>query len=351
MTVCADLSEQNSNPRTASSTNYSAFESIPVIDISPIFTDCEDAKRNMASEIRAACTDVGFFQIRHHGIEEAIIRDTFAAASRFFRKSLTEKMRNHVSLSRNIRGYAAMLEENTDPNSKGDLHESFDIALELGADDPDIQRGGVLYGPNQWPAEDDDFQHALSACYDAMLGLSRSLLRCFALALNLSEQHFDAYVTKPLATMRILHYPPQSGVISEDQIGIGAHSDYECFTILAQDDIPALQVRNSEGRWIHVTPVPGCLVVNIGDQMARWTNDLFKSTVHRVINTSGKERYSIPFFFGPNYDTVVEVLPACVSAERPARYPPIKSGDYIGSRFADTFAHYKALQGPGPSDA
>lgn len=322
-----------------------SFDKIPVIDLEAMFTGDEAAKAELAASLRKACTEVGFLYIRNHHFPKDVLKATFAEAQGYFALPDEEKMKSHVSGSKNLRGYAAMLEENTDPTARGDLHESFDIALEVPADDPDVLAGKVLYGPNQWPEGRAAFRKALEDYHAEMIKLSHHLLHAFALALGLEETYFDAMVSKPLATLRVLHYPPQFGEIDERQIGIGAHSDYECFTILAQQDgIPALQVLNASGEWIAADPIPDCFVVNVGDQMARWTNDLFASTVHRAINRSGKERYSIPFFFGPNYDTIVEALPSCVDEAHPAKYPPISSGDYVNGRFTATFAGYAAQQ-------
>jgi isopenicillin N synthase-like dioxygenase len=320
------------------------LDQIPILDLVPMFNGQAEAKTRLAADLFRACTNIGFFYIRSHRVPQQVIDATFAAAKPYFAQDLQVKMTHHVSRSTNNRGYAALLEENTDPTARGDVHESFDMALEVPADDPDIAAGKVLYGPNQWPAGETALRAALERYYREMLSLSGHLLHAFALALDLEETYFDAKVTKPLATLRVLHYPPQLGEIDDRQIGIGAHSDYECFTILAQENVPALQVLNREGEWMAADPIPGCLLVNIGDQMARWTNDRFASTVHRAINCSGEERYSIPFFFGPNYDTVVQALPSCVDESHPEKYPPIIAGDYINGRFAATFAHYGAAQ-------
>lgn len=322
-----------------------SFDKIPIIDLEPMFSGDATAKERLAEELRKACTEVGFLYIKNHHVPQEVIQKTFDVAEDYFALPDDVKMQNHVSKSRNNRGYAAMLEENTDPTARGDLHQSFDIALDVPADDPDVLAGKVLYGPNQWPADQPQFRAALEAYHVEMLKLSGHLLHAFALSLGLEETYFDSMVNKPLATLRVLHYPPQFGEIDDRQIGIGAHSDYECFTILAQKEgISALQVLNASGEWIAADPIPGCFVVNIGDQMARWTNDLFASTVHRAINRSGKERYSIPFFFGPNYDTVLEALPSCVDEDHPAKYEPVTSGDYVNGRFAATFAHYTEAQ-------
>lgn len=322
-----------------------SFDQIPIIDLEPMFSGDEAAKEKLAAELRKACTEVGFLYIKNHHVPQSVIDSTFDVAEDYFALPDETKMQNHVSKSTNNRGYAAMLEENTDPSARGDLHQSYDIALDVPAGDPDVLAGKVLYGPNQWPDAMPEFRKSLETYHAEMLKLSGNLLHAFALALDLEETYFDKMVDKPLATLRVLHYPPQYGEVDEKQIGIGAHSDYECFTILAQKEgISALQVLNASGDWIAADPIPGCFVVNVGDQMARWTNDLFASTVHRAINRSGKERYSIPFFFGPNYDTIVDALPSCVDEAHPAKYEPVTSGEYINGRFAATFAHYGEAQ-------
>jgi isopenicillin N synthase-like dioxygenase len=238
-----------------------------------------------------------------------------------------------------LRGYTPLLAENTNPDNKGDLHEGFDLALDLAETDPDVQSGVFGYGPNQWPEGLTGFREALTGYHTAMLDLGAMIFRAFALALDLDEDFFARKITKPMAHMRVLHYPSQDGVVDETQIGIGAHSDYECFTILKTDDVPALQVLNCANEWIQAPPIDGAFIVNVGDLMARWTNDYFQSTVHRAINTSGRRRYSIPFFFGPNSREVVEVLPSCRSEAHPPKSAPIEAGAYIESRFDDTYAH------------
>lgn len=316
------------------------FTAIPLIDLAAFQGQDLAAQQQVATELRQACMQVGFFYIVNHGVSQSIIDEAFAQAERFFALPLPEKMQIHIAHSPHHRGYVPLLEENTDPNAGGDLHEAFDCALDLPPDDPDLQAGQVLYGPNVYP-DLPEFRPAIQAYYWAMYDLGCKLFRAFALALDLPTDFFAAKITKPLAQLRLLHYPPQTGELDPQQIGTGAHSDYECFTILAQDQVGGLQVLNTAGDWIAASPIPGSFVVNLGDQMARWTNDLFASTVHRAINQSGRARYSIPYFFGPNYSTSLAVLPSCITPERPAQYAPITAGDYILSRFDETFAYRK----------
>ncbi|PWR03774.1 isopenicillin N synthase family oxygenase [Meridianimarinicoccus roseus] len=316
-----------------------AFDSIPVIDFGPMRGDDPAARNAVGEAVRNACTQVGFFYARNHGVPQAIIDATFDAAHRFFDLPLDRKQAISVEKSDAMRGYTPLLGENTDPENKGDLHEGFDLALDLPADDPDVAAGVFGYAPNQWPDGLDDFREPLTAYHGAARAFGERVFRAFALALELPEDFFLPKITKPMAHMRVLHYPDQSTATEEKQIGIGAHSDYECFTILCTDDKPALQVLNSAGEWIQAPPIPGAFIVNVGDMMARWTNDYFQSTLHRAINQTGKRRYSIPFFFGVNSRETIEVLPSCQSQERPAKYAPITAGDYIRSRFDDTYAH------------
>lgn len=165
--------------------------------------------------------------------------------------------------------------------------------------------------------------------FDHITLLSRSLLRAFALALDLREDHFLASFRKPQTQLSLLHYPPQPPAAPEDEYGIRPRADATAFSMLYQDEVGGLQVQGLDGGWIAAPPIPGTYVINIGDMMARWTNDRFASTKHRVFNRTGRERYSLPFFGIPDFDAVVECLPTCHGPGNPPKYPPLKVGDFI----------------------
>ena len=181
--------------------------------------------------------------------------------------------------------------------------------------------------PSLWPSDVPGFREGLYAYHRQLLGLSRRLTRIFALALHLPEDYFDEYIRQPMAGMRILHYPEQQHSVDE-QNGIGAHTDVECFTIVTQDSAGGLEVLSKSGNWVKAEPIPGSFVVNIADCFMRQTNDFFVSTIHRVINKSGKERYSAPFFFGFNRQKPLEPVPTCVSEDNPMKYPVMTGGEY-----------------------
>ena len=319
------------------------FSAIPLIDFSPMLSDDPAERAKVGAAVREACTQVGFFYARGHGVPQGVIEATFSAAHRFFALGEDDKRAIAVEHSDNNRGYTPLLGENTDPTAKGDMHEAFDFALELDAGDPDLARGLFGYAPNQWPDAQlpgmEDFRQTLLAYHGHALAFGARIFQAFALALDLPEDYFAPKITKPLSVMRVLHYPPQTGVIDEKQIGIGAHSDYECFTILCTDEKAALQVLNPAGAWIEAPPVEGAFIVNVGDMMERWTNDYFKSTIHRAINRTGRQRYSIPLFFGTNPDVEIAVLPSCQSPQNPPRYAPIAAGAYVEQRITETYAH------------
>ncbi|MEM1287544.1 MAG: 2-oxoglutarate and iron-dependent oxygenase domain-containing protein [Pseudomonadota bacterium] len=315
------------------------FSKIPLIDFGPMGSSDPAARRAVGDAVRDACTQVGFFYAQNHGVPKAVIDGTFEAAHRFFALPNSTKMTIAAQNSDNNRGYTPLLGENTDPNGKGDLLEAFDFALELDEDDPALSSGLFGYAPNQWPAGDHEFRKTLLTYHAEALAFGRRIFGAFALALELPEDTFDPMITKPLSVMRVLHYPPQQGAIDEKQIGIGAHSDYECFTMLCTDDVGALQVLNTAGEWIDAPPIEVAFIVNVGDMMARWTNDYFQSTIHRVINRSGRERYSIPLFFGPNPDVEIAVFDSCQSPSNPAKYEPIQAGAYVEQRIDATFSH------------
>ena len=316
------------------SVRTAAFEEIPIIDFAAALSDEPGAKSQAAKAIREACETVGFFYIRNHGVPEADIERIFDIGRRFFALPLDQKLSIHKNLSPQHAGYTPLLAENTDSANDGDLHECFDMVSPL-ARFPG--RGETGEDVNSWPEAFPEFKASLNRYFDQLLGLGKRLFEMVALSLGMPENFFLPHLTHPMGMLRINSYPPQAVNSDSRQIGIGAHTDYECFTILAQQTgITALQVWNGR-EWVKAPPIAGTFVVNIADLLQRWSNDAFLSTRHRAINISGAARLSIPFFLGINYDTKISPLPGCVSAERPAKYPPVIAGDYILQRLNETY--------------
>ncbi|KAJ6256450.1 2-oxoglutarate-Fe(II) type oxidoreductase hxnY [Drechslerella dactyloides] len=309
-----------------------SFSSIPILDLSLAFSEDLDLRNRCAEQLFDACTRVGFFYIKNHGVPQETVANCFCVARQFFDLSLEEKMKIYIKDSDNYKGYTPLLGENTDPTGRGDLHEGFDVGY-------DSKTGkNEMEGENRWPENLPEIKQPVTDYFNSMVQLGTKLFQLFALSLDLDEHHFDGMVSGKGGVMRLLHYPPQKDEnINLNQLGIGAHSDYECFTMLAQDDVPALQVLNAEGQWVAAVPIEGTFVVNVGDSMARWTNDLYLSTIHRAINRTGIRRYSIPFFFGVDYETTIEVLESCTSPARPPKYKPINAGQYIKQRLNETY--------------
>ncbi len=323
------------------SVRTASFEEIPIIDFAGALLGEPGAKAAAAKALRNACENVGFFYIRNHGIPDADVGQTFNVGRSFFALPLQNKLSIHKNLSPQHAGYTPLLAENTDSSNDGDLHESFDMVSPL-AHYPARTGADV----NLWPQSLPALKECLDRYFDQMLELGKRLFEMVALSLGLSEDYFRPHLTHPIAMLRINSYPPQAVNSDSRQIGIGAHTDYECFTILAQQPgITALQVWNGR-EWIKAPPIAGTFVVNIADLLQRWTNDAFLSTRHRAINISGAARLSIPFFLGVNYDTPISPLPGCVSAERPGKYPPIIAGDYVLQRLNETYGERPASNKP-----
>jgi isopenicillin N synthase-like dioxygenase len=314
---------------------------IPVIDIGPFLRGTVADRASVAQKIGDACRNIGFFYIINHGVPEALITETYAQAKRFFALPAGVKAEVAIEHSACHRGYFSTGGENLDPAKQktGDLKEGYKIGRDLEADHPLVLANTPLHGPNQWPANLPGWRETMSAYYNAMENLGREMLCAFALALNLPENYFDAWLNTPMTTLGPLHYPPQTGHITQAQLGAGAHTDYGCLTLLAQDASGGLQVRNGAKQWVDAPPVPGSYVVNIGDMMERWTNGVFTSTLHRVINTSGRERYSLPFFFDPDFFTPVACLETCLGEG--AKFPPTTAGQHLLDMINASFTYHK----------
>ncbi|TFK70556.1 Clavaminate synthase-like protein [Pluteus cervinus] len=326
-----------------------AFQSIPImqeaLDLTNISSPNPEDRRTLAQEVRDACINVGFFYVKNHGIPEDFISGALTMAERFFSLPSEDKMEIENRKSPNFMGYSPLLSGNNDPEGGGDLQEGFEFGWEeleqSSISDESKKEAGAMAGSNVWPTQVPGFREAVLQYYHAAVKLGKSLFPIFALALNQEEDFFSDKTQHSAALLKLLHYPPQTGPVDERVIGIGAHTDWECFTILwQQPGIEALQVLNSEKQWIKAPPIPGTLVINLGDQLARWTNDHFKSTVHRAINRSGVRRYSIPLFFGTDYNVPLEAIPSCVSETNPYKYEVITAGEYVKSRLQATYNHH-----------
>ncbi|KAJ7205260.1 2OG-Fe(II) oxygenase [Mycena pura] len=325
----------------------SPFKAIPIIDLTNIARTDPDIRRALVDDVKRACTEVGFFYVapvKNHGIPEPVFERTLAAMRTFFDMPLEAKLEIENKKSPNFKGYSAVLSGNNDPSGAGDLQEGFEFGYEPldGAASASARPADddVMSAPNVWPAQLPEFRAAALEYYHRALRLGHLLFPLLALALDLPEDFFADKTKHSAALMRLLHYPPQFGAVDDRVIGIGAHTDWECFTILwQQPGIQALQVLNASKEWIDAPPIAGTLVINLGDELARWTNDVFTSTVHRAVNRSGARRYSIPLFFGTDYDVRLEPIPGCVSADRPAKYEVITAGEYIKARLQATYGH------------
>lgn len=308
-----------------------AFHEIPIIDIAPLL-DGSDAE-GVAQQIGKVCEEVGFFYIKNHGVPDAQIEGAYDAAKSLFGLPFETKQKVNIATTGDVlRGYIPTYAENADPENSRDFKEAFDF----GVAEPEVSR---FFGPNPMPEELPEFKQVAEAYHDTMLTLARKLVSAIALSLDLPADHFGSIHSKPITIQRFLHYPPQQGEVSQEEIGIGAHTHYGFLTILNQDTVGGLQVRNLEGEWISAPPVEGTFIINIGDIVQTLTNGRYSSTVHRVINRSGAERYSIPFFIDADYDAVIEPLPNCVTEDRPAAYQPFTCGEYKYGRFVDVYQH------------
>ncbi len=314
---------------------------VPIIDLTRLTDGSDAGLRHVAGELGRACREVGFFYIVNHGVPRSLVGETFAASARFFAHPTDFKEQVSVTKAMTNHGYVGMGRENLDPERPGDAKEAFNIGRDLAPDDPDVLAGRPFHAPNQWP-ELPGFRATVMAYFSALQRVAEKLHRAFAIDLGLAPHYFDQFIDRPMATLRLLHYPPHPGVFDGNLFGAGPHTDYGNVTILAQDDAGGLEVRMRDGSWVDATPIPDAFVCNIGDCLMRWSNDVYVSTPHRVVNRSGRDRYSIAFFFDPNDDAAVECLPSCKSADRPAKYPPITGAAYLKERLDATYAYRRA---------
>jgi isopenicillin N synthase-like dioxygenase len=290
----------------------------------------------VAGEIGQACRNIGFFHVVGHSVAPTLVAAAAAESQRFFRSGADLKDGVSIRRSAHNRGYVGLTVEALDPRKAADLKEAFNIGLELASDDADLSAGKPFRGPNLWP-DLRGFRETMLAYFNAAWRLGRDIHRAIAVDLGIDQAYFEDKLDRPLATLRLLHYPARPPIVEPGQLGAGEHTDYGNITLLATDDAGGLEVRTRRGEWVHASSVPSAFLCNIGDCLMRWTNGVYVSTPHRVVSPVGRERNSMAFFLDPNPEAVVECLPSC--AGDAAKYPAVTAADYLTSRLDATYAH------------
>ena len=322
------------------------MQTVPVIDLSPYFAGSEGDKQKVAKQVGAACRDIGFLTITGHRVPGSLVEQVYRDARAFFDLPLPIKAAIRQPSPDTVRGYSGIGEEglsySLDEATPGDLKESLTIGqIDVPADDPYYldREAGNFFAANLWPDLPTGLRSSWSAYFREMESLSATLMRLFARALALDETYFDDKINRHISNFRAINYPDQPETPVAGQLRAGAHSDYGSLTIVRQEAAPGgLQVQKPDGRWIDVPPVADAFVVNLGDLMRQWTNDLWRSTMHRVVNPPrdhalGSRRISLVFFHQPNYDALVRCLPSCHGPDNPPRYAPVTSGRHFIGKF------------------
>ena len=285
----------------------------------PFLEGSEAGRLKVAAEIHQAAHEVGFTYLTHFGMSADLLEAAFSVANSLFQSE--EKFKVPYNAEAN-HGYTAMQGEALDPSKPADLKETF-TCRNLAARPS---------GPDHWP--NPQFEAFMRVFHRRVVQIAADVMSAFALSLDLPNGYFDERHTGLTQTLRLLHYPPAE-TVDEGQLGAGAHTDYGTLTLLFQDDAGGLQVQNLAGEWVDAPPIPGTVVINTGDLMARWSNDLFKSTPHRVVPRPAavrNGRQSIAFFSDPDPEVMIETIPSCITDARPAHYSPISAGEHIRQR-------------------
>ncbi|WP_249780997.1 2-oxoglutarate and iron-dependent oxygenase domain-containing protein [Bradyrhizobium sp. dw_78] len=327
------------------------FSEIPIISLSALGRG-DEAEAATIEAIRRASEEVGFFYAKDHGVSDGLTHDIFTQCRRFFELPKEQREQLRLSNSACFRGYLSVGERGANLERPRDLLESLNIGPELGADDPFVQAGKPLHGGNQWPAGLPGFKETLLAYYAGMEAFGQRLLQGFALAAGMPRDALDAQYRKPLTQLRLLHYPAQQAIV-DNMLGARAHRDVGLFTILLQDGVGGLEVCNAAGEWVVAPPVPDTFVINVGEMMKLITNDHYASALHRVVNRSGRERYSVPFFFNPDYDATLSALPQFIAANEASRFKPIHAGEHMFNFYRNLWpsAGSTAASTPAPTVA
>lgn len=283
-----------------------AINEIPVLDLAQL-DEGPGARAQLFSEMREACETTGFFYARNHGVPAAASDRIFEQCHRLFALPKADLQELAMTRSPLYRGFLEVGQRGTNLQRPPDILEAFNLGQDYGPDHPGVIARKPLHGPNQWP-DLPGFKEAVEEWQGEMHRLMHTILRATCGAMDLSYEQIGPWFEKPLCQMRLLHYPPQPPEIGH-MMGARPHQDTSFMTILLQDDRGGLEVEARNGEWLQAPPRPDMFVVNVGEYLELLTSGVCYPAKHRVVNRSGRDRYSVPFFFSPNFDTVVDPLP------------------------------------------
>lgn len=289
----------------------------PILDIAALYQENFDARQKIGLDLVEAAKEYGFFYIKNTGLNRQLIEDVFKKSQTFFAQPAQYKKQYGIYFNNDFQGY--------EPQTSSESKEAYVLGPERSSNDSLVMCQKKYHGLNTWPEGLDRWRDTMLLQMQAMLDLARLLNRALALGLGVSEDYFDLKSKDPMYAFRLLHYP----VSHEDTLGIKPHTDWGALSLLIQDDTPGLEVLNANGNWIVVNPIPDTVVVNVGELVARWTNNRLKATQHRVRNLSNHSRYSIAFFLDMDHDAMIEPIETCVSDTYPRQYTPIRVSEFI----------------------
>lgn len=303
---------------------------IPVLDLGPYRARESGAEAALTERLRHAQQNIGFFFLKNHGLSNRLLERTFAAVEDFFALPLKSKLA--LAADEGFSGYIPMagsLLKNSyvGTNTKPDLTETITFLRDYPEDNPHVMSGRKMMGPTQWPRELPWLKPVIKEYMTESIRLAYELLSLYALALGATADYFDDKFDDPTVNCRAGHYPPTQP--TDDQFGLGAHTDLGFLTLLPQSKVGGLEVQTLDGQWISAPMMPGHILVNGGDMLARFSNGQFLATPHRVLPNRGPDhRYSLPIFFQPNISTVIAPMHSCIGNDRPSEFESVRFGDY-----------------------
>ena len=318
---------------------------IQAINLAEFLNGDEAEQQRIAAEVDHICRTLGFLIVKQHGVDQRLIDNAWQAARDFFDLPTDEKMASQPPYPGCPRGYfpiaSETLAKSLGVDTPPDVKESISVGplrapqRAIGTDDLEFH-----YGENRWPQKPDGLRDAFTAYMESMEILGNNLLRLFAAALSLPQNYFVEFHGDPMCALRCLNYPAVDEPLLENQRGAGEHADYGSITMWKSDpDVVGLEVRLPGGEWIPAPLVRDGFIVNIGDMMARWTNDRWVSTLHRVISPGSegggqRRRQSMAYFYNTDFDAEISCIPTCLEDGETAKYAPVRGGDYLEQRFS-----------------